>query len=69
MEDQKLILPNVILDAQPIQCPTKLKIESFIEAKFKALEKRIHFSKINFFFFFKKKGKKDKNWLAKISVP
>ena len=45
MEDQKLILPNVISDAQSIQCPTQLKIESFIEAKFKALEKRIHFSK------------------------
>ena len=35
--DQKLILPNVISDAQPIQCPTQLKIESFIEAKFKAI--------------------------------
>ena len=70
MEDQKLILPNVISDAQSIRCPTQPKIESFIEAKFKALEKRIHFSKIISFFFFKKKGKKkDKNWLAKITVP
>ena len=72
MEDQKLILPNVILGAQPIQCPTKLKIESFIEAKYKALEKRIHFSKIKSFFFSKRKEKKkkeDKNWLAKITVP
>ena len=73
MEDQKLILPNVISDAQSIQCPTQLKIESFIEAKFKALEKRIHFSKIKSFFFPKKrkklKKKKDKNWLAKITVP
>ena len=36
MEDQKLILSNVISDAQP-QCPTQLKIESFVEAKFKAI--------------------------------
>ena len=72
MEDQKLILPNVISNTQPIQCPTQLKIESFIEAKFKALEKRIHFSKIKSFFFSKRKEKKkkeDKNWLAKITVP
>ena len=37
MEDQKLILPNVISDAQPIQCPIQLKTEIFIEAKFKAI--------------------------------
>ena len=40
MEDQKLILPNVISDAQPIQWPTQLKIESFIEAKFKAIREK-----------------------------
>ena len=40
MEDQKLILPNVISNAQPIQCPTQLKIESFIEAKFKAIREK-----------------------------
>ena len=40
MEDQKLILPNVILDGQPIQCPTQIKIESFIEAKFKAIREK-----------------------------
>ena len=56
MDDQKLILPNVILDAQPIQCPTKLKIESFIEAKFKSIRERIRFSKTKSFFF-PKKGK------------
>ena len=40
MEDQKLILPNVISNTQPIQCPTQLKIESFIEAKFKAIREK-----------------------------
>ena len=44
MEDRKFILPNVISDAQPIQCPIQLKTEIFTEAKFKAIrEKNIFF--------------------------
>ena len=55
MEDQKLILPNVISDAQPIQCPIQHKTEIFL--------------RYNLFFQKKKKEEEDKNWLAKITVP
>ena len=63
MEDRKFILPNVISDAQPIQCPIQLKTQIFIEAKFKAIrEKNIFFQDIICFFnfFFLKKRQKTK---------